>query len=50
MDYRRFDNTIVVRIDRGEEILDKIRELALAENIKRASVAALGVRNQPRNL
>lgn len=45
MKYKRFDKTIVVRIDRGEEILDKIRELAIAENIKLASVAALGATN-----
>lgn len=45
MKYKRFDKTIVVRIDRGEEILDKIRELAIAENIKLASVTALGATN-----
>lgn len=45
MKYKRFDQTIVVRIDRGEEILDKIRELAIAENIKLASVTALGATN-----
>ena len=45
MKYKRFDKTIVVRIDRGEEILDKIRELAAAENIKLASVTALGATN-----
>lgn len=45
MKYKRFGNTIVVRIDRGEEILDKIRELALKENIKLASVTALGATN-----
>jgi uncharacterized protein len=45
MKYKRFDKTIVVRIDRGEEILDKIRELALKENIKLASVTALGATN-----
>lgn len=42
MEYRRFDNTIIARIDRGEEILEKIKELALCENIKLASVTALG--------
>lgn len=42
MKYKRFGDKIVVRIDRGEEILDKIRELALKENIKLASVTALG--------
>ena len=45
MKNKRFDKTIVVRIDRGEEILDKIRELAIAENIKLASVTALGATN-----
>lgn len=45
MKYKRFNKTIVVRIDRGEEVLDKIRELAIAENIKLASVTALGATN-----
>ena len=45
MKYRRFGNTVVVRIDRGEEILGKIRELAEKENIKLASVTALGATN-----
>ena len=45
MEYKRFDKTIVVRIDRGEEILDKIKELSLKENIKLASVSALGATN-----
>ncbi len=45
MKYKRFDKTIVVRIDRGEEILDKIRELAEKESIKLASVSALGAVN-----
>ena len=42
MEYRRFDNTIIARIDKGEEILAKVKELALKENIKLASVSALG--------
>jgi len=45
MEYRRFNNTIVARIDRGEEILEKIKEIALKENIKLASVSALGATN-----
>ena len=45
MEYRRFNNTIVMRIDKGEEILDKIKEVALRENIKLASVSALGATN-----
>lgn len=45
MEYRRFNNDIVVRIDRGEEILTKIKEVALKENIKLANVNALGATN-----
>lgn len=42
MEYKRFDKTIVVRIDKGEEILQKIKEIAEKENIALASVRALG--------
>ena len=45
MDYRKFENKIIVRIDKGEEILEKIKEIALKENIKLASVSALGATN-----
>ncbi len=46
MEYKRFDNTIVARIDKGEEILDKIKEIALKENIKLANINALGATNE----
>ncbi len=46
MEYRKFGNTIVARIDKGEEILEKIKEIALAENIKLANVNALGATNE----
>jgi len=42
MDYRRFGKTIVMRIDRGEEILTQLKAMALQEDIKLASVRALG--------
>ena len=45
MDYRRFGSTIVARIDKGEEILEKLKEIALKENIKLAGVSALGATN-----
>ena len=45
MDYRRFQNALVVRIDRGEEILEQLRQVAEKEQIRLASVEALGAVN-----
>ena len=42
MEYRRFKDTLVVRMDRGEEILETVREVALKENIRLAEISALG--------
>ena len=46
MEYKRFNNTIIARIDKGEEILSKIKDIALAENIKLANINALGATNE----
>lgn len=45
MEYRRFGKMIVARIDKGEEMLSKIKDIAIAENIKLASVSAIGATN-----
>ena len=45
MEYRKFGNTIIARIDKGEEILTKIEEISKKENIKLANVNALGATN-----
>ena len=45
MEYRKFDSTIIAKIDKGEEILEKVKEIALKENIKLASISALGAVN-----
>ena len=45
MEYKKFNNKIVARIDKGEEILKQIKEIALKENIKLASVRALVATN-----
>ena len=42
MDYRRFGDTVVARLDKGEEIHEQLRLIALKENIRLASVSALG--------
>ena len=42
MEYARFDNTIVARIDRGEEIQEQLKNIALKEDIRLAQISALG--------
>ena len=42
MEYKRCGDTIFARLDRGEEILEQLKILALQENIKLASVRGLG--------
>lgn len=42
MEYRRFGNTVIARIDRGDEILASVKDIALQENIQLADVSALG--------
>ena len=45
MEYKRFNNVIVARIDKGEEILESVKNIALTENIKLANINALGAVN-----
>jgi predicted DNA-binding protein with PD1-like motif len=42
MEYRKFNNVLVIRMDRGEEIMEKLKEVALKENVRLANVNALG--------
>lgn len=42
MEYRRFGDTIVARIDKNEEIMAQVKKIALQEKIKLAGVQALG--------
>ncbi len=42
MDYRRFDHTIVARLDKDEEILEQVQKIAQQEHITLAAVQALG--------
>ncbi|MBQ7637580.1 MAG: DNA-binding protein [Clostridia bacterium] len=42
MKYKRYGNTYAVRIDRGEEICEKLKEICVKENISFAAVSAIG--------
>ena len=45
MKYKKFENTIIARIDKGEDIVEQVKNIALKENIKLASIQALGAIN-----
>lgn len=42
MDYRRYEDKIVLRLDSGEELTEKIREISEKEGIKLASLQGIG--------
>ncbi len=46
MEFQRFGNYYVVRLDKGEEILQKLREVCERENIKLGSITGLGAANK----
>ena len=45
MEYKRYGNTVVVRMDPGEEILEQMEIAAKAEHIQFAAVSAIGAVN-----
>ena len=42
MQYKRFGNDIVVRMNRGEEILEQVEAVCRAEGVRLAEVSAIG--------
>ena len=42
MEYKRFDDTKIMRIDPNEEILEQLNKIAKEENISLAQVSAIG--------
>ena len=45
MDYRRFGDTIILRVQKGEELIATIGQVAESENVHLASVDGLGACN-----
>ena len=46
MEYRKFKDKFVVRLDKGEEVIESLLKLSSLENIKLARVSALGATNK----
>ena len=46
MKYQRFEQTIIVRMGKGEDIVKQVKNVALKEKIKLASISALGAINE----
>ena len=46
MKYRKFGNTFVVRLDKGEEIIETLKKFCQENNIKLASFSGIGATNK----
>lgn len=45
MEYRKFDDTYVVRLNKGEEVIESLKDLCKNENIELAEIIGLGASN-----
>ena len=45
MEYRKFDDTYVVRLYKGEEVIESLKDLCKNENIELAEITGLGASN-----
>ena len=46
MDYRRFGDKYIIRLDKGDEIISSIEEICKREKIKIASITGIGAVNE----
>ena len=42
MEYKKFGNHYVIRMEKGEEVMEKLKELCLKEDIRLGSISGLG--------
>ncbi|MFC2162859.1 PPC domain-containing DNA-binding protein [Candidatus Altiarchaeota archaeon] len=46
MEYKRFGNKIVARIDKGEEVIQELTKIIQAEDVKLGQITGIGATNQ----
>lgn len=46
MEYRKFNSHYVVRLEKGEEVVSKLKELCKKENIHLGSISGIGASNK----
>lgn len=42
MEYKKFDDTYVVRLNKGEEVVEALKQLCKIENIELTEIAGIG--------
>lgn len=46
MEFRRFENDYVIRLNKGENVIESLKKLCKEENIKLAEITGLGASNK----
>lgn len=46
MDYKRFSNKLVIRLDKGDELVDNIKKVCVVEGVRLGIVSGLGATNR----
>ncbi|WP_125152976.1 PPC domain-containing DNA-binding protein [Clostridium rectalis] len=45
MEFKKFNNRYVIRLDKGDEIIESLKKICNMENIKTASITGIGATN-----
>lgn len=45
MEYRKFQDSYVIRLEKGEDVIEKLKEICKKENIKLAEITGIGASN-----
>jgi predicted DNA-binding protein with PD1-like motif len=48
MEYQKYDNTYVIRLDTGDEIMDSLKKFCRANQVRLGSISGIGTTNRAR--